>query len=201
MVYSNPWDRNDEMTKPDKRKLTKLALELVWEANLKMRQVLAIRDLHSDSMAFDIGVVMGRIREKYRKMVETYRQMHDKYNKRSILLGPGIRELKPLHYIVTMELVHAIEVEIDKMVGILESIDEDELRKDRPSAFVRSRAEVKHEPDEKRQKEQQLKKTYRKQFLLRKIGLPPNSTTKKRFLHQWPVEESWTLGLYDDIGL
>ncbi|XP_052748159.1 uncharacterized protein LOC113523517 [Galleria mellonella] len=125
-VDSYPWNKNDEMTKADKNKLKKLAMELVLEANLKIRQVLPVRDLHADFMAFDVGVIMGNSR----------------------------------------------------------------------MAFGRT-----HKRGDTSENEQQLKRNYRKQFLLRKMGLPANSTTKKRFLHQWPVESSWTMGLYDDLGL
>jgi hypothetical protein len=63
-------------------------------------------------------------------MLETYRELRDKENKRSMFIPPAIWDPLPIHYIVGMELVHGLEVDIDKLVQVLEVIVDDEFNPD-----------------------------------------------------------------------
>lgn len=52
--------------------------------------------------------------------MDVYREAYDRKNQRTKMMPPGVRVYKALHWIVSMELVHAIEVDIDKLVHVLE---------------------------------------------------------------------------------
>ncbi|KAL0809000.1 hypothetical protein ABMA28_012650 [Loxostege sticticalis] len=176
------YDLKDNMGWSDKQRM------------FRIRQITDIREYHEGIQAFDIGVVMGGIREKYRGMVEIYREYRDKHTGRSMFFPPSFeREFK---------------VEIDKYVHILEAIDDEVLNPDPRYAHVtrtRRRGFLREgdlEIIRRMAAEQKLKSSLREQHLQRKLHLDPaQHTSAKRFQRQWPVEQNWDLGIYGDMGL
>jgi hypothetical protein len=57
--YIYQWTR-DNIPRSDKDKLIKVALELITDANLKLRTISEIRDEHTGFKAFDVGIVLGQ---------------------------------------------------------------------------------------------------------------------------------------------
>ncbi|XP_050557008.1 uncharacterized protein LOC118281255 isoform X4 [Spodoptera frugiperda] len=206
---------DDHMGTRDKQKLILLAEELMKEALLRMRQLYAIKDEHTPYTPFHIGLIIGKAREKYRYMLDLYQELLNKRNKRLALYPPGMKLLKPIHYIITLELVHYLELEIESLMHVLEEIlpdlkttniqvggppdyraaaeeDAKEERKKRKEEMKKQR------PPQRSRKEEKQKSILRQKYLMKKLGMPSNmTTTEKRFLHQWPVEETWNLEKYN----
>ncbi|KAL4708889.1 hypothetical protein ACJJTC_001688 [Scirpophaga incertulas] len=194
-VQAEYQSEDDFMPKTDKMKLIVVATELVKDAQLKIRLVGEIRDAYSGYKPFDVGIILGNIREKYRRMLEIYREFRDKENGRSKFLPNSIWQLYPMHYLGAFEQVHTLEVDIDKLVHILESMEDAELNPDpRDQKPLRSGNVV------DLIKEEEVKSKLREQGLMRRIGMQGH-TPRQRFYKQWPVEESWTMGPYGDMGL
>ncbi|CAG9790602.1 unnamed protein product [Diatraea saccharalis] len=141
-------------------------------------------------------------------MLETYREFRDKKSGRSLFVPASMWELSPIHYIIAMEQVHALETDIDKLIHSLERIDSEDFNPDpryietttlrrRP---VRPRAmEMERNIKENfREEEETLKRRYREEQLLRRVGASGRHTKRPRFQQQWPVEETWRLGPYGD---
>ncbi|KAL0858507.1 hypothetical protein ABMA27_012369 [Loxostege sticticalis] len=193
----------------DKQRMVNITEQMIIDAQFRVRQITDIREYHEGIQAFDIGVVMGGIREKYRGMVEIYREYRDKHTGRSMFFPPSFeREFKVGYYIVAMQHIHILEVEIDKYVHILEAIDDEVLNPDPRYAHVtrtRRRGFLREgdlEIIRRMAAEQELKSSLREQHLQRKLHLDPaQHTSAKRFQRQWPVEQNWDLGLYGDMGL
>ncbi|RVE54904.1 hypothetical protein evm_000271 [Chilo suppressalis] len=207
--YQNYHDVNDHSSHSDKVKMIKVAEELVKDAHMKVRQVAAIRDDHAHEEPFQIGLVMGNIREKYRRMLETYREFRDKNNGRSFFVPASIWELSPIHYIIAMEQVHALETDIDKLVHVLENIVSETLNPDpryvqttvaSGKRYPRAKVEDIDEDEDLKAKEEALKRKYREEHLLRRLTAASGHTPRPRFQQQWPVEDTWRLGQYGDLA-
>ncbi|XP_037297903.1 uncharacterized protein LOC115451454 isoform X3 [Manduca sexta] len=165
------------MGQTDKDKLMILALALLKDAKLKLRQVSGIKDEHGVMVAFDVGIIIGQIREKYKRMLETYRDARDRFTNRTQLQGPGVRKFRPLHYIISMELVHMREVDIDKLIHVLETIPKKVLEKGaRPYFKDRVKNDTLRNGDFEtklalRIKEEELKSKYRDEYTMKRLGI------------------------------
>ncbi|KAJ8704975.1 hypothetical protein PYW08_012295 [Mythimna loreyi] len=245
---------NDLMGWHEKTRLKHLATDLFKESLLHMRQIIEIRNEHERLVSFNVGMIMGRIREKYRWMMETYRDILDQYQDRYIAKPPSTMELRSMHMVIALEMMHYFEIEIDKLVDVLLDEGTEDLIKNRPiigqteprawwkeeNGTKPNRTEPGKKPDNRPkdlppivpggpadvgdgpgpdapppsinpltppnpmrtrvtiQQEQKEKSRMREQFLMKKLGMSPNMTTmKKRFLHHWPVEETWSLDKYN----
>ncbi|CAH0698304.1 unnamed protein product [Spodoptera exigua] len=198
---------DDRMGKQDKEKIIALTEELVVEAVLQMRQLFAVKEEHAEITAFHVGLIIGKVREKYQYMLDLYNELMHKRHKRLKLYPPGMNELKPIYYIITMELVHYLEMEIDYMLKVLEEEALPGLVSDRLSTVniqigkPPSLEQLQMEQEEmtkKKEMEQAKKSLLRQRYLMKKLGMPPNmTTTRKRFVQRWPVEETWDLDKYN----
>ncbi|XP_063836359.1 uncharacterized protein LOC135085497 [Ostrinia nubilalis] len=195
----------------DKKQMIAISIEMIKEAQMRIRQIRGIIKMHDDRMAFDVGVVLGNIRERYRRMFETYRQFNDKHTMRSEFHPPSIDLMRVAYYIVAMQLVHEIELDIDKLIHVLETIDNEDFNPDprydtvtstrRPGIKMIARAREEEEEIQQMADEQALKRKMRERHLMRRLNLERQHTTAKRFEGQWPVEGNWELGAYGDMGL
>ncbi|XP_047039638.1 uncharacterized protein LOC124644370 [Helicoverpa zea] len=206
VLCSHKW--SDYMGKHEKQKLVWLSEDLYKDAMLKLRQVFAIRQEHEKYIAYHVGMIMGRVREKYRFMVEIYRDIYDKTNNRSALMPPGVKHYKSLHYIIALEMIHYLSVEIDKLLNVIEDTAMDDIRSSnimiaRPIDTKGNGTRMGPERPEDaalraKAKEEATKSILRQKYLMKKIGRPLNLTTsKKRFRKQWPVEDTWSLEKYN----
>ncbi|CAK1553252.1 unnamed protein product [Leptosia nina] len=128
----------------DKVRLKNIAYELYKDARMKLKQVDGLKDEACPFTAFGVGTLMGtllalltqpvyllklkqerRIREKYRSMMELYRMTRNRYTGAAKILLPGIEPWRPLHYIIRLEEIRALEVEIDQLILALESLPDD----------------------------------------------------------------------------
>ncbi|XP_041983598.1 uncharacterized protein LOC121736463 isoform X2 [Aricia agestis] len=103
-------------------KLCGLAAELVVEAKNRIHQTDNIKDMLAGETGFEVGMIMGKIRDKYRTMMELYRMTNNKFVHNPDITLPAMTTIKPLYYIVRMEMIHALEVEIDSLVRVLEAL-------------------------------------------------------------------------------
>ncbi|XP_053622449.1 uncharacterized protein LOC128682020 [Plodia interpunctella] len=214
-----PWDTKDNVGLENRYKMRNISHELLMTATLKVRHILDIRDYHSDSISYQVGYIMGKVREKYRRMMEHYYQWRDKASGKSGFVGPGIREIRPIHFLLTMEHIFTYEASIHKYCDAIISFFTNDTYPVKGAEKI-NRAILKRQqkkktankspkklppngtlPSSLRRMEAMLKSSYRQQFLMRRLGLPINQTTRsKRFLHNWPVEGSWDFGPYD-VGI
>ncbi|XP_034839079.1 uncharacterized protein [Maniola hyperantus] len=170
------------MTVRDKQKLVTLCQELIAEAKYKIHQTDRLRDKMSSKLGFQVGMIMGQIREKYKTMLELYRGITNKHTGKSKLILPRVPEMKPVHYIWRMEYISALEIDIDRLVHILEQLDLDELwdSQDHHDTVMKniSRAGGRSEDLDMMlaRKEEELKRSYRQEFLRKKLGLPVNTS-------------------------
>nr|XP_026489237.1 uncharacterized protein LOC113395790 [Vanessa tameamea] len=111
----------DKITRNDKDKLRTLAEEVVAETKYKINQIDSIRDECSRHNGFQFGMIFGQIREKYQSMMETYRLVKNKYTGKSKLIVPYISKWKPIHNFVRMEYISALEMDIDRLLHLLET--------------------------------------------------------------------------------
>uniref|UniRef100_A0A2A4JMH7 Uncharacterized protein n=1 Tax=Heliothis virescens TaxID=7102 RepID=A0A2A4JMH7_HELVI len=193
----------DAMGRHEKNKILLISDDLLKDAMLKMRQVFGVREEHEAYIAYHVGVIMGRIREKYRFMGEIYREIYDKSNSRSTLSPPGVAHLKTLHFIIALEMVHYLGTEIDKLLTVLEDtamedIHSNNLLIDQPMPKKKTRTGPERTELREKAMQEAAKSMLRQQYLMKKMGQPVNmTTTKKRFLRQWPVQDTWSLEKYN----
>ncbi|KAJ8706500.1 hypothetical protein PYW07_012578 [Mythimna separata] len=110
---------DDKMGWHEKRKIMLLSMDLFKESLLNMRQIIEVRNEHDMLISFNVGMIMGRIREKYRFMIETYRDVLDQFEKRYYAKPPGIPYIAAMHTVIALETMHYLEQEIDKLVDVL----------------------------------------------------------------------------------
>ncbi|XP_026725670.1 uncharacterized protein LOC113492387 [Trichoplusia ni] len=126
-------------------------------------------------------------------MIELYKDLYNKDQKRTELIGPGVKVLRLIHYIINMELVHFLEVEIDEFIHVLEvSAHNDMVQGNHMASALRNGPEVEEESSSKEEEEAKVKSRTREEFLMKRLG-SNITTTKKRFIDHWPVEETWSL--------
>ncbi|CAH1642801.1 unnamed protein product [Spodoptera littoralis] len=213
----NYHDGDDVMGRRDKEKMILLSEDLLKEALLRMRQLYEIKIEHKGYTPFHIGLIIGKVREKFLYMLDLYEELLTKRHKRSELYPPADKELKPIHYIITLELVHYLELEIENLLHVLEEqalpgLATANLQIGGPPDMRQKAAEeaAKQKKDLKKRKqaqknslrrsvkEEKAKSILRQKYLMVKLGMPSNmTTTRKRFLHQWPVEATWNLEKYN----
>ncbi|XP_047522972.1 uncharacterized protein LOC125061542 [Pieris napi] len=102
-----------------------MGYELIKEAKLKIRQLDGLKDEANPYTAFAVGTLLGRIREKYRSMLELYRMTRNKCTGAANLTLPNANPRRPLHNLLRLEEIRGLEVEIDQMVHILQNLDDD----------------------------------------------------------------------------
>ncbi|CAB3242640.1 unnamed protein product [Arctia plantaginis] len=182
---------DDNMGTTEKRFIANITLELVRDARLKTRQLARMRQDHSGYVAYHVGLVVGKIREKYKSMLDIYREAQDHRHERMYANIPGIKHDRVEHYFFFFELVRKYELHIDHLVHVLESIPEEEWPgKDGAltDTFHKTQLPYGRRHSKLDQfgyeidviKEQHLKRNLRQKFLLRKMGRPVNASTSQK---------------------
>ncbi|CAH2083682.1 unnamed protein product [Euphydryas editha] len=111
----------DQLGITDKDKIRNLTHELLVDAKYKIHQTDGIRDECSRDIGFQIGMVIGQIREKYKSMLEIYRQTRNKHIGKSKIEMPRLKRQRSINYFVRLEWLIALETDIDRLVHILET--------------------------------------------------------------------------------
>ncbi|XP_075972448.1 uncharacterized protein LOC142974169 [Anticarsia gemmatalis] len=205
------WERDtgynltDYMHKEHKDRLRLSMDALLKDSKLRLRQLMVVLVDHEPIIAFNYGLVIGKVREKYRNMLDVYREAEDFREERKMYLPPGIRDERVEHFFLHFELIFRYERQIDSMINVLEKVPETELTTNETDvdSYI-----YEHKWSQNRRRirrgeldvmslraEQELKSKLRERYLMKRLGRPTNMTTpKKRFFKQWPVSSTW-----DDI--
>ncbi|OWR46965.1 uncharacterized protein LOC116778551 isoform X2 [Danaus plexippus] len=80
-----------------------------------------IRNMFANTAGFQVGTIIGTIREKYKTMLIVYKQKENRYLKKATIQGARTPVRRPLHYFLRMELLNRLEFEIDRLVHVLET--------------------------------------------------------------------------------
>ncbi|XP_045526342.1 uncharacterized protein LOC123715395 [Pieris brassicae] len=124
-VFVSGYDKIKDLTDwNDRKRIRAMGYELIKEAQLKIRQLDGLKDEANPFTAFAVGTLLGRIREKYRSMLELYRMTKNKYTGAANLTLPNVDPRRPLHNIIRLEEVRGLELEIDQMVYMLQNLDD-----------------------------------------------------------------------------
>ncbi|XP_073966226.1 uncharacterized protein isoform X2 [Choristoneura fumiferana] len=125
MYFAN--NEKDYMGSAEKFKLFELAKEINRDINHRMRQTEGLREEHGGHLLFEIGTILGQIKEKYKRQMEMYRQMHNRFHNISSFYQPEERSFKPLHYAIVLEFIVERQLEIEQLVEILLKVPNEDL--------------------------------------------------------------------------
>ncbi|XP_026332391.1 uncharacterized protein LOC113239546 [Hyposmocoma kahamanoa] len=175
----------DYATKSDRELLMNMSLELSREAYFTIRTLDPLKANHKNTIAYSVGLIIGKIREKYRKQMAIYAEVKariafDNSPKRSRVYGHSLKEFRPYIFGLYYQYCRESERDVESMIDMLEKINDTDLGGlNRYMRFKKNilRTAIKQG---RHQQVEEYKKRNRRKYLRKKLGLNENSQLPDR---------------------
>ncbi|CAG9577654.1 unnamed protein product [Danaus chrysippus] len=96
----------DRAASTDKERVKEFIRVLLVESKFKINQIDFIRNMFANTAGFQVGTIIGTIREKYKTMLIVYKQKENKFLKKADLKLPRVNVRRPLHYYLRLVDYH-----------------------------------------------------------------------------------------------